>query len=222
MRAMIAAALLAGLGGCVLPSTKQGVSNAPMGGDISVSKCDIKVGFSGAPRALDSAELATATAYLPKFSKWSIEGWVLDQYRLLETVTCLCRDYPFAPNEVREIVNAARNTALTKNALVSETSAGIVIDYEGPDSSPSAREHYRHIYPATRPSCFAVARVRAPEATAIESRASFFSRLTLSPANAPSALSVAERLRQLDKLLADGLITREEYAERRRVVLEQL
>jgi hypothetical protein len=164
---------------------------------------------------------------LPKYSKWEIDGWGYEKFRLTEYAICLCRDYPFTANELKpnaELFSKGRSISNPRTFM--QEGIGPAFEFEGAEPSAEAKERTRFIYPRNAASCIVAQSTRSPSVEAAGSE--FFSRLALSssatkPREAPSGTaSPAERLRQLDLLLKDRLITPEEYNEKRRVILERL
>ena len=219
---LVAAVPLAvALGGCVAPMPIQ-VSGATARTDIDLPRCGLRVGFAGTPRQISADDSAIATAPLSKYFTWTTEGWYSQQYRMTESAVCVCRDTPHTPAELSALIERFRINPRSKNFKVKEDSVGTVADYDGVSTVNGAMAVFRNVFPTAFPSCFLVARVLAPEATAAASSVLFFSRITAVSQQGSTNSPVAERLRQLDKLFADGLITREEYAAKRRAILSQL
>jgi len=200
---------------------------------VDIGRCGVRISFSGSPRKLRDDEFSVFANQLPKYSKWEIDGWVFEKFRLAETAVCLCRDYPLTTNELQANMELFfKNTSgpiqrifSTPRSFVQE-GVGPAFESESAEPSAESKMRMRVINPRNAASCIVIQTTQSPsvEAASLE----FFSRLTLTssatkPREDPSGTaSPAERLRQLDLLLKDRLITPEEYNEKRRVILERL
>ena len=215
-----AIAITAALGGCVAPVAYQ-AGGAAARTDIDIPKCDVRVGFSGVPRQFNSDEveiLKRGSGFAPS----AVEGWVSDRSPLWEAATCACRESPFSLLEINGVGAALVLHPYAKNVQVKQDGVGAIVEYEEPNASLSVSGRSRLVFPFTAPSCVVTLTARGPQSTAAVGSALLFSRVGPIPKQAAINSPVAERLRQLDKLLSDGLITRAEYDERRRVILSQL
>ena len=210
------------------PAFSPSIASATSTG-VELGKCSVTATSSGVPRRYRENELRPAVDAMSNYAKWTVEGWVFEQYRFTESAICMCRDYPYTRGErvaVSANIQAQLRTSVPRE--FTDASLGVFFDYDVPIESPAAKDRVRVLYPTKADSCLAYLSTRMPVTETSGSQ--FFLRLSPSGAapsspSAPAARSnaaVAERLRQLDSLLKEQLITQEEYSERRRRILEAL
>ena len=93
-------------------------------------------------------------------------------------------------------------------------------------NSPEENRRVKMVRLKNAPNCMSAQIVVSPVGSS--AAPAFFSSLVLTPTasnaspNQPTAGSVAERLRQLDQLLKDRLISQDEYNKRRLVIINSL
>lgn len=190
-------------------------------------KCAAQQTFSGATRTLRSDELVALSEMLGKYSKWQLEGISYEDYRLAETAVCACRDYKFVVEELRGYAeNVQANNAFQDAKINMLDPIGPSIEVLASTSTPEATDRVRLVRPNHAPQCLVIQAVRAPESQAKASI--FFSRLeqfpreTATPSIRATPQTPADRLRALEQLRRDGLLSEDEYKTRRNAVVEQL
>ncbi len=204
--------------GCAQLPTPGTVSTTPL---IDFSECGVSVGFSGNPAQIPESDLQPLLKGLGEYAKWNATAWRFSKYRLGEYAVCICREYTLTFADMGEPKGWI---PVEKSEKILE-GIGAAAEYQQ-DRSADERIRMQIVYIFNPDRCVVMQVVTAPE-PGIASR-SFFSSLG-PPSNvtrrsmiqAP-AMPVADRLRQLEQLLKDHLITPDEYARRRRVVLESL
>ncbi len=211
-----------------LPGGTQAGSSTPS--RVEVDKCGVTAGFSGPPRRVSAIEMKSITDRLGNYAKWTSEGWGFDRYRLIEVALCMCRDYPFTEGEKSDMMNSLGETSgINRKELSKELThnlLGTIAEYEVNDRATSGKERLKILFPKNAESCFAIFGVKAPSSEI--SSTPFLAGIEPSVAagsqnlNDPKASTVADRLRQLDSLLSQRLITQGEYNERRRRILDGL
>ena len=181
--------------------------------------CGVSVRFSGHPVELSEGEAKVVARDFGEYAKWEITGWKFHTHRLLELAVCACRDYPLTAAEFEDNPPAD----VTRNYVIE--GIGEALEMEKVQSSQE-KTRLKIVRLKSASSCMLVQQVVSP--TPNNAAAAFFPSLALTPNVAPRlsaqppAGSVAERLRQLDQLLKDRLISPDEYNTRRRVVLDSL
>ena len=197
-----------------------GCAPLPISGPVvrDMPACGVSVRFSGYAVQIPADVLRAAiTKQFGNYAKWDITGWSFSKYRLEEFAGCACRDFPFTAAEFEKASLATPAYAIAGIGQAFET--------EGVEST-EAKMRMKSVLLKHAPSCMLMQGVVSPEPN--NAAAAFFPSLALipnaalsSPAQPPGG-SVAERLRQLDQLLKDRLISQDEYNKRRNVVLESL
>lgn len=206
------------LTGCAQPVGVGGGRVEPAG-IVTFQACRVSVTFAGSPEKVSANEVQRMYAQeANKYDKWEAEAWRSSQFRLNQIAICQCRDYPITPIDTAQIIGGP-----VKNEAVI-AGIGTAKDYEQ-DQSTQQRLRFRFIHLDAIPNCVFIQMVGAPPAN--ETAASpFFSSLTPASTSGspmqPAAGAAAERLRQLDQLLKERLITQDEYDVRRRRILESL
>ncbi len=166
------------------------------------------------------------TDLLGNYAKWALEGWWFDRYRLTEIALCMCRDYPFTEGEKSDMMNSLGETRAINRKELTHNLLGTIAEYEANDRAASGNERFKMLFPKNAESCVAIFNVKAPSSEI--SSTPFLAGIEPSVAagsqnlNDPKASTVADRLRQLDSLLSQRLITQGEHNERRRRILDGL
>lgn len=189
--------------------------------------CGVSVRFSGYPEQLPADVVQGIKKHFGEYAKMEITGWRFAKHRLLEAAVCACRDFPFTAADVENHpgLNATHTYAIA--------GIGEAVENEE-DKSAEEKLRNKRVRLKNAPRCILEQTVMSPEPNS--AAATFFPSLALMPiaalslpvqpsSNSPAEIgqrSVAERLRQLDQLLSDRLISQDEYNKRRRVVLESL
>ena len=183
--------------------------------------CGVSVRFSGYPEKLSADQVQSMTKPLGEYAKWEIAGWQFTKHRLSELAVCACRDFPLTAAEFE-----ASLPAIVTNSYVI-AGIGDAVEREVIEST-ERKLRQQWVWLKHAPSCLLVQSAIAPEPN--NAATAYFATLTLmptpnaalrSPAQPPGG-SIAERLRQLDQLLKDRLISQNEYNKQRSVVLESL
>ena len=196
----------------------------------TIAKCEVRQGFDGEPRQLTTDELRPLALSLGQYEKWDLQGFTYERYRVGETFVCACRDYPFKDAEVVQLRDSLRS-ALRNGKAVRDVkefeveNMGPAIEFIYDALSTEASEKIRIIQPRHTPSCLSMQATKV-SATALESM-KFFTRLAIAgkePLLLPSQniSNTSERLRTLEQLHKERLITDEEYSQKRGAILSQL
>ena len=188
-------------------------------------KCAVRQGFTGKPRPLRSDEMKQMESLFGQYAKWEIQALAFEQYRRSEMLLCTCRDYPFSETEIKTMADAARSTKGSGDQKTFTLDGiGLGFDYFGETSLPEAVDKLRVINPQRAPSCLVIQAIRAPT-TDIDA-SGFFGRIsmTIDDATKPRSTegSAADRLRLLEELRKEHLISEQEFQQRRKVILEKL
>ena len=206
------------LAGCAQFPTGNTNSLSPI-----VSMCGSLVRFSKPPRALSEAESQLAAVQLSRYAKWTITGWAIDEYRRSEVAVCMCREFPIEPSEFKMMQSNIRAQPMigsVKERVMRGT--GNVVYYEPLVTNPQAKGRIQIFFPLQMPSCILTQSTVTPaeDATAIL----FFENLQFRQPDGSNEESKppAERLRLLDSLRSEGLISIDEYNARRKAVLDSL
>lgn len=210
---------LASLASCAqLPSTGPVIAHGP---SVDLQSCRVSVQFSGTPSTLTSAEMQSFAKSLGDYAKWDVTAWRFTKFRLVELAVCMCRDYPIPESELGSMTgwNEGAGSQTVKEELGATSEFWL-------DKSADEKLRMQIIKFKDLDRCVMAQYVQSPDPY-VESRRFFSSptplaKVTGAPLGSPSKGSVAERLRQLDQLRKDRLITEEEYSNRRRVVLDSL
>lgn len=201
-----------------LQSSRPGADIALQPTITDIPACGVRVRFSGNPSQLAANQIQTIAKSLGEYAKWEVTGWYFTKHRLTETATCVCRDYPLTAADVEDAADQrVTNTSLVNGIGESATFAS--------EKSPDERLRWRSVRLANQPLCMLTQHIVSPEPD--NAAATFFPTLALipalpQPAQAPPRGTIAERLRQLDQLLTDRLVSQDEYNKRRNAILEAL
>lgn len=214
--------------GCTIDAQRTPGVASPMNSYTDIARCNVRVIFSGVSRELSKLELNQLSAQASKYYKWQISGYAYEEYRRQEMAICLCRDAPFTKPETMEI--AARLTATSDSTLQPVFAAdppGESVYGLSRDEATNTPGRFRLLRPNGVDSCLLI-QTLVPRWDQDKPSAFFAGVSSLPSAVEKSATpvtknsSVAERLKQLQQLLDDKLITRSEYDQRRKAIVEQL
>ena len=190
----------------------------------AVQLCGLDVGFSAVPRRMTQDEIKSVSSSISSsYAKWEMTGWVADKYRLTENAVCVCRDFQFSNDEFQRIISTIRSQPYGATAKeVNIAGIGPTVQFESLSTSPMAKERVQMTHLADSPSCLLLQSTILPEAES--QRSQFFYNLSpIAPKKTSAAAATpAERLRVLESLKADGLITADEYNTRKKVILDSL
>ena len=172
---------------------------------------------------MSDSEMRSLTGLLSSNSKLEVAGWALEQYRYMEAVTCLCRDRPWSDKEFSDLGVAIGNSSEFYD--IQERSIPLIgpaYRYDLVESTPASTQRFQLVRPLSDASCLLVQTNRTAESD--PRRADFFSKLAPLNFGRPNsgANGTANRLRALESLRADGLITLEEYKARKKAILDAL
>jgi hypothetical protein len=198
--------------------------------------CKMSVRFSGPPRPFSTNEL-NEFKNLPKFFNWELEGLVFEEHLLAEFAICTCRDLEYSLEEIQQ--NESQFQLNKEFRFIKGYDSPYfkkVIEFESsnvPGIPDKIVARYKVIFPNAAPKCSFIQFVISDPATSskstkfFETLASQTNETTPQPEGNPSALpqskpSVAERLEELNNLLKRNLITKEEYEQKRKAILEGL
>jgi hypothetical protein len=185
---------------------------------VSISKdfpaCGVKIEFSGQPKQIPVEAAQEFTKLVGNYGKFTGIGWTYSKYRLSELSFCLCRDSPLTDEEFE------KQSSLFDKPPATISDIGESLEFTSHESV-ERKIRLQLVRLNNAPSCLLVQYVLTPES--INTDPNLFSSLALiSPAKTAPKGDVADRLRLLDKLLKDKLISQEEYNKRRIIVLELL
>ena len=213
--------------GCSTQQTLNAANAGQSSTEVNFSNCEVKVQFTGQAREFNSNETLQLTGSLPKYGKWRATASIYEESRLTEWAACLCRDYPFTDAE-----KFARPGVFQANAsgrdlrIYDKTQIGSAFEFESPESNPTTLVRVRVSAPASAPSCLLLQGVAAPESKSVArlflEHASPSNHTKPELAQAQESSSALLRLKRLDQLLDEKLITRDEYDQRRKIILDQL
>ena len=189
-----------------------------VGAATLLPKCAASVVFSGPPRVLTPDEVLRATANLSGIAGWSAEGSFFDSPVLAEIAICICREPAFAETELVAMADSIRREQHGgKGSSSAVEGLGQTYDFGPIVSERGLTERSRMVSLQGASSCFASLTVRELPSSA---PSSFLARIT--PTKRADGSGIAARFEQLDQLLRDKLITRQEYDAARKKLLEQL
>lgn len=217
MRVLLSA-LASVLAGCTQLPSHNNISPSPI-----VNMCGAQLQFSKPPRILSDAESQLAAGQLSKYAKWNITGWVVDEYRRSEVAVCMCREFPIEASEFKLIqsnILAQATLSGVKERVI--RGIGNVTYYEPPVTNQQAKQRIQVFFPVKLPSCILLQSTVTPAEDATS--ALFFENTKFGKPDSSNAesRSPAERLRLLEALKREGLITGEEYNTRKKAVLDSL
>ncbi len=231
-QAWLAASLvLAGAGCAELPrqatSLPDHVSVTPRASTLDVDaelpKCQARVRFSGKPRLPTSEEYSGfSTQPGMKIAKWEVDGLVHERYRLKEGAFCICNDTmvltqrelyeaglsfpaPAGSRAAAEKDEPVPNSQFRRRMIMSLPVAneycivmiGVTYFGEFPPEAASFLATFRHVSPAAKAS-------------------------DGSQSGSGPKASATARLSELKELLDRGLITKAEYDQKRKAILDGL
>ena len=181
----------------------------------NLGACGVNVQFSGQPEQVAPSALSSITKSLDVYGKWETSGWRHSKYRLTEYAICACRDYAFAASEFEKSLQGLK--------IFTIVGIGQAAIQENNESS-EAKNREQWVQLAHAPRCILIQGVISPES--INAADAFFPTLAL--ISKPNALApssnraIADRLKQLEQLQKDRLISQEEFIKRRNQILDSL
>lgn len=183
----------------------------------NLGACGVKVQFSGQPEQVAPSALNEVTKTLGEYGKWEASGWRYGKYRLTEYAVCACRDYAFAASEFEKDASLQD----LKTFTIVGIGQAAVKEFNEPVEAKT-REQWVQL--AHAPRCMLIQGVVSPEP--INAAEAFFPTLALISKPNELALSsnraIADRLKQLEQLQKDRLISQEEFIKRRNQILDSL
>ena len=218
IRLVLSSVVLVALCACApLPNQKHISDIAAQPTIKDIPACGVRIQFSGIPSQLAANQIQTVAKSLGEYAKWDVSGWYFTKHRLTETALCVCRDYPLTAADVEE----NRDPSLTGISTI--PSVGEAATHES-QKSPEEKYRWRAVRLTNQPLCMFTQHITSPEPD--NAAAIFFPTLALIPSPPQTVPSprgtIAERLRQLDKLLTDRLVSQDEYNKRRSAILDAL
>ena len=219
IRLVLSSVVLLALCACApLPNQKYSSDIAVHSTIKDIPACGVRVQFSGTPSELAASDIQKYANALGEYAKWEVTGWHFNKHRLRETAICLCRDYPLTAADVEGI----RDPNVTGTSSI--RGIGETVTQES-QKSPEEKFKWRSVRLTSQPLCMFMQHIISPEPD--NAAAVFFPTLALIPSPpqtvpAPPRGTIAERLRQLDQLLTDRLVSQDEYNKRRSAILEAL
>jgi len=206
-----------------------------VGTNAKFEQCKMSVQFSGPPRRISIYELNKFTQSFSKFFKWELDGLIFEQYRLEEDAVCMCRDLEYSLGEIQEFEKNIQ-LDLDKNVRFIQSydlpHSKRVIEAEVTTIPDGFVDHVKFFFPIAAPKCTFILGVLSDPSTSSVST-NFFKTIQSTvetspqPEGSPSVRpqskpSVTERLEELNNLLRKELITKEEYEQKRKTILEGL
>jgi len=178
----------------------------------------MSVAFATKPERMQERDLG----YWIDYHKFQAEGWRAGQASIRQAAFCICRDFRIDPKDVGRVLQVEAAAGGSRRQELPGVGAGVLAYIDKPASQ---RKYTQAMSLDARPNCAVLQEVTTPTGSD-GGETQFFSSLTpveakAGPAPGP-ARSAAERLRQLDQLLKDGLISRDEYNTRRSVIVDSL
>jgi hypothetical protein len=157
-KSMLALAAAAGLISCATPANVSVAQRVTLeGAKADFRDCGVSVVFSGTPRALYPNEAATYTRPLGRSGRWQVDGLAYQEFRLVQTALCLCRDTEFSNEDMaRTESRMANNSNRTLMPMDSLSFARKVIGFDSPYARGSITEQARLLFPHKARSCFFV------------------------------------------------------------------
>jgi hypothetical protein len=204
----------------------------PNAANAEFAKCQSSVRFSGQPRPHPDPGLAGAFANAPhlRVAKWDAEDLIYEQYRLIQEGACVCNDtLPFDKISLKEMSGNFPSAAVKKLATLTGSRATFELDMPAPETR--FRRRIIMSFPTIDHKCVMMAGVAYLDEVPPEGH-SFLATLRHGlqrgnesteswPASGSSAPAVA-RLTELKDLLDRGLITKAEYEQKRKAILDGL
>ena len=172
---------------------------------------------------MTAAEMRPFLDGVGNYAKWDTKGWFADQYRYSEGAMCACRDYTFTEEEF-----AARKDYIGSSADFLELqqrvipAVGASFQFQAPGSTVAATLRVQLVRPTQASSCLLIQFTQMPQSD--PRRNDFFNRLTpIAISRSDIAVGTpAERLRVLESLRAEGLISVDDYNARKKVIVNSL
>lgn len=187
---------------------------------VDLPACNVRVEFSGTPRTLSAAELSAQTNGASTRAGVSAVGLGYQSSEVGETAVCTCGQHDLAEDWFVAEVDAARRKNGGRGS--SERLRGIGRAYDIEIGSPPAGVLARNrvLSLEMRPACLLELKLIQSIAAA---PSTFLSRVfVIQPGESNSTGEVANRLRRLDELLRDKLISQAEYEQARKKIIENL
>ena len=214
--------------------------------------CGVSVRFSGTPEPIPMNILQALHKQYGAHAKWEFSGWRFNKNRLVELALCSCRDFPIRLDDIEkgmqnvtnhvEIQNIGRgmagdypgsngSNARERNvALNLFPNCMIAQSVTAPEPSVAAATFFSTL--ALMPNAAILASLESSGGSGASKAGDFISTDTITggtsgrsenaSSNNSSQRSVADRLRQLDQLLKDGIISQDERNARRKMILDAL
>jgi hypothetical protein len=187
------------------------------------AQCAMSVRFTGPPRALSPQETAALGVQLTKFYKWEVDGLGYEQYRLMETAFCVCRDAAFSSSDIAQAESALRSNKDYKFLGAYDLAySRRAFEFESSASSNGITDRMQFAFPTVAPRCMFVQAIRFDSSTSSAAGVFFGTAQPATPASRSPSGSAANRLEELGDLRRRGLITEDEYQQRRRAILQGL
>jgi Short C-terminal domain len=223
-----------------LPKNISAANKTTVTGSIAkFEQCAMSVRFTGPSRAFTPTQLVEFTAQFAKevgkFAKWEVDVLVYDEYRLGEWAFCMCRDYEFSGNEISNFEKFSRSNRKYKfTRAFDPPHSRRAIEVEGPDGEfgVGIKSRLLFMFPTKAPNCMFMQLVAFDTSTS-STAAAFIDTAQVAvepssgsavspPAPAQSRVSTSDRLEELRDLHRRGLITQQEYQQKRKAVLDGL
>lgn len=230
----MASGLLALTSCAQLPShISVGKKTTVAGTAATFEQCNISVRFTGSPRPLSSLELSAFSGIMTKFSNWEVDTLGYEQYRLAEFAVCICRDYEFSAGEISQLESTMQmNKDVRFIRAYTPPYSKSAVEFESSEKSNGIIERVQMFLPNAAPKCMFLQSVKfeasksssslgflgTTEAARVRSSGSVGSP----PVSEKPKATVAHRLEELGELRRRGLITKEEYEQKREVILQGL
>jgi hypothetical protein len=222
-RALPLLAALSFLVGCA--QTGPNENRTPMPKTVDLKSCGARVTFSGPPERPSRDLMQAFSEFLGPYHRWESDMWWFRQYGLIEMAFCACRDSSFTVEEVAlDLSLGVGGFSITERDIKVPGFRSLT---ELEKNTSGEVQIVRVGISETAPKCMLAQMVRSrgsdrgmvkPFFAALEVQGASGSE----PSPGKSAGSASDRLRQLDQLLKEGLISRDEYDSRRRRVLDSL
>ena len=217
-----------------VPSHVSVVENHSITGKTATFKqCNLSVVFTGFPRQLKKYELSKFSEMFTKFFEHKVEALCYEENHLFELAMCICQDRDFSESDIWPFGTKIKNNKdfkFIREYKPSHSKKAFEIELQKKWRGSTVRALF--LFPKHSPNCFFM-QIVIFDPSGPSSSPAFFN--TTSSASASHSVCLdsppvgeipkgktAERLSELDELKRHGLITPDEYREKRKRILNDL
>lgn len=197
----------------------------PIRSETLINLCGLSIQFSDVPTALSVSELKSiniAEKVYGNYYEWKSSGFYVSKKNSIEVVTCSCKENKLLASTFGSVADFLRSIDAINIKEFEIQDIGLVISYYLNKTSQSHRHHYQLISPVAEESCLLYQHAQYPE-NALK-KATFFSPVTAT--NVANHLfhskTVKDRIKELDSLRQEDLITDDEYETKKKSILDTI